>query len=131
MKHKALGQKCWVVPDGFIPQVTELDKDNRTGYLSHECACLLNTGATDTGIEVTVYFEDEEPIVIADIVLAARRCLHLRMDTLETDGVIAIERGRPYALVIRADEPIVVQMSRLDTTQPNMGFLSTMAYPIG
>ncbi len=54
----------------------------------------------------------------------------LRMDQLKKDGAAVIDRGVPYALVITADEPIVVQMSRLDTTQPNMAFLSTMAYPV-
>jgi hypothetical protein len=52
------------------------------------------------------------------------------MDQLKKDGAAVIDRGVPYALVITADEPIVVQMSRLDTTQPNMAFLSTMAYPV-
>lgn len=130
MSPKALGKKCWVVPDGFIPRVTEFDKDNRSGYISHECVCLLNTGSNDAALELTVYFEGREPAVVSGIILGARRCLHLRMDELKKDGAAVIERGVPYALVVTADTPIVVQMSRLDTTQANTAFLSTMAFPV-
>jgi hypothetical protein len=128
--QQALGKKCWVVPDGYIPCATERDRENLNGYLSHECACLLNTGSKDARVVLTVYFENKEPALVSDILLAGRRCLHLRMDQLKKDGAAVIDRGVPYALVITADEPIVVQMSRLDTTQPNMAFLSTMAYPV-
>ena len=128
--QKAIGKKCWVVPDGFIPRVTEHDKDNLNGYVSHECVCLLNTGDRDAAIELAVYFEDKEPVLVNDIVLAAGRCWHLRMDELKKDGAAVIGRGVPYALVVTSATPIVVQMSRLDTTQSNMAFLSSMAYPV-
>jgi hypothetical protein len=42
----------------------------------------------------------------------------------------AIDQGCPYSILVEADVPVVVQMSRLDTTQSNMAFLSTMAFPI-
>lgn len=126
---KAIGQKCWVVPDGFIPRLTEDDRDNPNGYTSHECACLLNAGDNEARIQLTVYFEDRDPAVVDNLVLGAQRCRHMRMDELTTGGTAVIDRGVPYALVVRSDEPIVVQMSRLDTTQPNMAFLSAMGYP--
>ena len=130
MKVRAIGKKCWLVPDGFIPLLTDNDKDNLSGYLSHECACILNTGPNDAKIELTVYFEDAPPKTIKDIVVPAQRSSHLRMDKIETDGRPAINRGVPYSLLIESSEPVVVQMSRLDTTQNNMAFLSTMAYAI-
>jgi len=126
---EAIGKRCWVVPDGFIPKLTEADHSNPNGYVSHECVCLVNTGSTATGVVLTVFFEDKEPVTIPDIVLAARRCRHLRMDELKQGGTAVIERGVPYALMVTSEEPIVVQMSRLDTTQPNMAFLSAMGYP--
>ena len=67
---------------------------------------------------------------VGGIVVVAKRSLHLRMDKLEVDGKAAIERAVPYSLLVESSEPIIVQMSRLDTTQNNMAFLSTMAYAI-
>ena len=130
MKTKAIGKKCWIVPDGYIPQLTENDSGNLNGYISHECACILNTGPNDAQIELTIYFEDTEPVVIDGLVIAAKRCWHLRMDKLKQGDKFVIERGVPYGLVINSSEPVIVQMSRLDTTQSNMAFLSTMAHAI-
>ena len=127
---KAIGKKCWVVPDGYIPQTTENDSNNLNGYISHECACILNTGPKDAQIDLTIYFEDAEPKAIEGLIVPARRSQHLRMDKIEVDGKVAIERATPYSLVIHSSEPIVVQMSRLDTTQNNMAFLSTMCLPV-
>lgn len=127
---KPIGKKCWVVPDGYIPLTTEQDKENRSGYLSHECACILNAGDADAAITLTVYFEKNEPVVIDDVIVGAQRCLHLRMDELTRNGKPVIERGVPYGLVVTSSQPVVVQMSRLDTTQNNMAFLSTMAHGI-
>ncbi len=128
--QKAVGKRCWAVPDGFLPVLTEADRATENGYVPHECACLLNTGAQDVKVELAFYFENKEP-VIADVVLEAQRCRHVRIDKLQKSGAPVVERGVPYALVVTAEAPIVVQMSRLDTTQPNMAFLSAMAYPAG
>ena len=125
MNH--IGKKLWVVPDGYIPALTENDKDNQNGYLSHECACILNCGPCDAEIELTIYFEDCDPVVVKDIVVPANRSSHLRMDELAIDGKRAIPRATPYSLVVKSSSAVVVQMSRLDTTQTNMAFLSTMA----
>lgn len=130
MNTKAIGKKCWVVPDGYIPQLTQNDSNNLNGYISHECACILNTGPKDAHVNLTIYFEDAPPKSIEGIVISSQRSWHLRMDKLEIDGRAAIERSVPYSLLIESSEPVVVQMSRLDTTQNNMAFLSTMAYAI-
>jgi hypothetical protein len=130
MDRKAIGKKCWLIPDGYIPQLTENDSGNLNGYLSHECACVVNTGRKEARITLTLYFEDSPPKRMDGVVVPAERSLHLRMDFLELDSQPAIDRGVPYSLLVESSEPIVVQMSRLDTTQNNMAFLSTMAYPI-
>ena len=127
MNH--IGKKLWIVPDGYIPMLTKDDKDNPNGYLSHECACILNCGPNDAEIELTIYFEDCDPVEIKNTMVQAKRSLHLRMDELEIDDQPAIPRGKPYSLVVSSSSAVVVQMSRLDTTQNNMAFLSTMALP--
>jgi hypothetical protein len=59
MNTKAIGKKCWVVPDGYIPRLTENDCNNLNEYISYECACILNTNPRDARIELTVYIEEE------------------------------------------------------------------------
>jgi hypothetical protein len=130
MYAKAIGKKCWVVPDGYIPQLTENDSNNLNGYVSHECACILNAGPDDAQIDLAIYFDNTKPVEVNGLVVGAQRCWHLRMDELKQDGKPVIARGVPYGLVIKSSEPVVVQMSRLDTTQNNMAFLSTMAHTI-
>jgi hypothetical protein len=130
MNTKAIGKKCWIVPDGYIPQLTENDSNNQNGYVSHECACILNTGPRNAQIELTIYFENIDPILVEGFIVTGRRCRHLRMDELKKDDKPVIERGIPYGLVINSSEPVIVQMSRLDTTQNNMAFLSTIAHAI-
>lgn len=130
MKTKSIGQKSWIVPDGYIPQLTQDDRNNRNNYLSHECVCIVNTGLKDALINLTIYFEDADPKFIEGITVTAQRCWHLRMDELKIDGRPAIDRAVPYSLLLESSEPVVVQMSRLDTTQNNMSFLSTMAYAV-
>ena len=127
---KPLGRKCWIVPDGYIPTVTDHDKQNRSGYLSHECICILNTGPDDVEITLSIYFEDRDPVFFEDVCVTAQRSCHLRMDGLEREGQPVIPPGKPYSLIIHSSEPVVVQMSRLDTTQNNMAFLSTMGFPV-
>lgn len=48
--NKPLGNTCWIVLDGYIPELTENDEGNQSGYLSHECACRLNTGLDVVGV---------------------------------------------------------------------------------
>ena len=128
MNTKSIGKKSWIVPDGYIPLLTEDDQNNVNNYLSHECVCIVNTGSKDARINLTIYFEDADPKFVKGITVAAQRCWHLRMDELMIEGQPAIERAVPYSLLLESNEPVVVQMSRLDTTQNNMSFLSTMAY---
>ena len=128
--NKSLGKKCWIIPDGYIPQVTENDKSNRSSYLSHECVCILNTAPDDVEIALSIYFEDCDPVLVDGITVAAKRSWHLRMDDLKVEGRLVVPRAKPYSLVIKGSGPVVVQMSRLDTTQNNMAFLSTMGFPV-
>ena len=75
--NKPLGKKCWIVPDGYIPQVTENDKHNQNEYFSRECICILNAGPDDVVITLSTYFEDCDPVFVNGIVVAAQRSRHL------------------------------------------------------
>jgi len=120
---EAIGKKVWIIPDGFLPEKSNGD------FVSHEAICVLNTGALDANIRITVYFEDREPMDTFSAVCGARRTNHIRLDKIKDQNGKEIPRGVPYALTVESDQPIVVQHSRMDTTQAEMTLMTTIAYP--
>ncbi len=114
------GKTQWMIPDMYWPEITTPGH-----YVSHEAICVLNAGPRDAHLTVTFYFEDREPIVCGGLLCAAQRTNHMRMDKLA-----AVPMGVPYAALVCSDEPVVVQYSRLDTTQAENGLVTTIAYPV-
>jgi hypothetical protein len=94
---------------------------------SHETACLLNASDDVAHVEVTVYFEDRDPVGPYGVDVPARRTVHLRFNELNDPE--PIPRDTDYASVIRSDVPIVVQHTRLDSRQAENALMSTIAYP--
>jgi hypothetical protein len=94
---------------------------------SHEAACMLNPGPDPAEVEITVYFSDRDPAGPYRVTVPAWRTLHLRFNDL--DDPEPIPRDTSYAAVIDSDQPIVVQHTRLDSRQPALALLSTVAHP--
>ncbi|MGX1831399.1 sensory rhodopsin transducer [Paenibacillus taichungensis] len=120
----ATGRTDWVIPDGYIPPVS-------SGSLeSHESICVLNTGTVDALLRITIYFEDRDPLedIVAEV--PARRTKHIRTASLRS-GEQLIPPGVPYAITVSSNVPVIVQYSRLDTTQPELALMSVMAFPLG
>lgn len=120
------GARVWLIPDGYLATPPADGKP----YQSHEAVCVLNTGISDAHIRLDLFFEDREPIKEIPVVVKAERTLHVRLDKPEQLGGTVIPRDVPYALRVRSDVPIIVQYSRLDTTQMNMALMTTIAYPL-
>ena len=121
---RQLGSQTWVIPEGYIPAWSNGPEPE---FLSHETACILNTGDVDAHVEITVYFKDREPAGPYRVTVPARRTLHQRFNELRDPE--PIPTGTDYASVITADVPIVVQHTRLDSRQAENALLSTIAYP--
>lgn len=120
-----LGKTTWLIPDGYWPE-----EDGAGHYVSHEAICVLNMAKQDANIYIALYFEDEAPMGGFHVVCPAQRTRHIRMDALRNDSGNPVPRGKAYAMVVNCDIPVVVQYSRLDTTQSNCALMTTMAYPI-
>lgn len=120
-----IGHRIWAIPEGFIPG-DSFSQDRE--LVSHEACCILNAGDTPARIELTLYFEDREPAGPYRIEVGPRRTRHLRFNDL--DDPEPAPRDTAYASVIRSDTPIVVQHSRLDSRDPHIALLSTIAFPI-
>jgi hypothetical protein len=123
MSHP-IGRTVWAIPEGYIPR--ESTGETRE-FLSHETACLLNTGQRDAHVSITIYFSDRDPVGPYYVVVPGRRTLHLRFNDLKDPEPIPL--GKDYASVFESDVPIIVQHTRLDSRQAELALLSTMAFP--
>ncbi len=117
------GHLSWLIPDGYLPEKSNGD------LVSHEAVCVLNTGPVDAEIRLTVYFEDREPMDGFAVTCKARRTHHIRLDGLSDEGGNSIPKGVPYAIHLTSTAPVVVQHSRLDTSQAALALFTTMAFP--
>lgn len=118
-----VGHKRWAIAEGYIPSQS-VSGDH--ALVSHETVCLLNSGPYDAHVKTTLYFADRDPVGPYRITVPASRTLHVRFNDL--DDPAPVPRDTDYASVIESDVPIVVQHTRLDSRNPNIALLSTIAY---
>lgn len=122
--RETIGSRTWAIAEGYIPSASTGEGPELE---SHEAACLLNAGEAPAEVEVTVFFADRDPAGPYRVTVPARRTLHMRFNDLEDPE--PVPRDTSYAAVIEADQPIVVQHTRLDSRQPALALLSTVAHP--
>jgi hypothetical protein len=121
---RAIGHRTWAIPEGYIPRESVSDARE---LLSHETACLLNTGDRDAHVTITIYFKDRAPAGPYRALVPAGRTLHLRFNDLREPEPVPL--GTDYSSVFESDVPIVVQHTRLDSRKAELALLSTMAFP--
>lgn len=120
-----IGNTTWLIPDMYWPEIT-----SEGHYVSHESICVLNTSDHDCVLDFVLYYEDRMPISGISAVCAAERTHHVRMDRLTDANGMHIPRGVPYAAVVRASTPVVVQYTRVDTTQSANSMMTTLGFPL-
>lgn len=121
-----IGHRVWAIAEGYIPGRSFSDQRE---LISHEAACILNAADTPASVEIMVYFTDREPMGPYKVAIEARRTRHLRFNDLSDPE--RIPRDTPYSSVIRSDVPVIVQHTRLDSRDPHIALLSTIAFPAG
>ena len=121
---KPIGRTQWAIAEGYIPGWSHGPEPEMT---SHETACILNASDQAAQVEITIYYEDRDPAGPYRVTVPARRTRHLRFNALSDPEPIPVET--PYASVIVADVPIVVQHTRLDSRQAENALTTTIAYP--
>jgi hypothetical protein len=120
-----IGHKVWAIPEGYIPSGSV--SEDRT-LVSHETACLLNATDRDADVAITLFFANREPVGPYRVRVPARRTLHLRFNDLKDPEPVPLDTD--YASVFQSNVPIVVQHTRLDSRNPSIALLSTMAFPV-
>jgi hypothetical protein len=119
-----IGHRRWVIPEGYIP--AESTGSSRQ-LVSHEAVCILNCGPRGAHIGITLYFSDREPIGPYRFTVEAARTRHLRFN--DFDDPEPVPRDTDYASLIESDVPVIVQHTRLDSRQPALALMTTIAYP--
>ena len=122
--RQPIGSRSWAIAEGYIPSASTGEGPELE---SHEAACMLNPGGSPASVEVTVFFADRDPAGPYRVTVAPRRTLHMRFNDLEEPE--PVPKDTPYAATIVSDQPIVVQHTRLDSRQPALALLSTVAHP--
>ncbi len=121
-KNNDPGKKTWIIADGYLPEKSNGD------FVSHEAVCVLNLSAEQARIVLTIYFEDREPLQGFQAFCPAERTHHIRLDQLKTADGKTIPRGVPYAIKVESTQSVVVQHSRLDTSQKELALMTSVAY---
>lgn len=116
------GKNVWMIADGYMSDTQKGD------LVSHEAICVLNLSGEDAHIELTVYFEDAEPLRGIRAVCKHERANHIRLDKAVSADGRKIPKDTPYAVLVESDRPVVVQASRLDVSQPEYALMTTIAY---
>lgn len=121
---KAYGKKTWLIPDAF------LNSKSKNESISHEAICVINTSDVDAEISLTLFFEDRDKVTDFSSFCGAGRTHHIRLDKIRSEKGEMIPRDTPYAILVESNVEIVVQYSRLDTSEVEMALMTTIAYPV-
>ncbi|HEY0942208.1 MAG TPA: sensory rhodopsin transducer [Steroidobacter sp.] len=121
---KTIGTKVWAIPGGHLPLRSSGEEPRDT---SRDELCVLNAGHVDVHLRLTIYYEDREPVGPYPLQVAARRVRHVRFNDLIDPRALPLDT--PYAALIVADHPVVVQFTRRDTSQAANTIATTLAYP--
>ncbi|HVM25582.1 MAG TPA: sensory rhodopsin transducer [Candidatus Limnocylindrales bacterium] len=119
-----LGRRRWAIPEGMIPSESTADGPDLE---SHETASILNVGDDPAQVQISLFFVDREPVGPYRVEVPARRTRHLRFNELEDPE--PVPRDTDYASLIESDVPIIVQHTRLDSRQPELAIMTSLAYP--
>src|SRR5579862_835430 len=123
MAKKSIGAKVWLVADSYLP-------DRHNGDMEgHESACVLNVSKRTAKLKFTVYFEDRPPLKGLEAVCPAERTAHVRLNNLKNRKGQKIPLAKPMAYLVESNVNVVVQHTRLDTSQTALALMTTMAYP--
>ena len=117
-----VGKKDWVIPDCELPVEGEGEAKG------HESVIVVNDSNKDAEIAVKVFFTDKEPYEEIKWTVKAGRVRCFRMNNLEDMCGFEVPFNTQYAMKLTSTQKVVVQYGRLDNTQPNLAFYTTLGY---
>lgn len=121
---RTLGAKVWAIPGGHVPLRSSGEEPRQT---SRDELCVLNAGHADVSLQLTIYYEDRDPVGPYPLKVPAQRVRHVRFNDLIDPHALPLDT--PFAALIVADHPVVVQFTRHDTSQAANAIATTLAFP--
>lgn len=117
-----IGKKLWLIPDCELPQ-------EGSGVLKgHESVIVVNDSDTDAVIDVKLFFTDSDFDGKITWRVGAGRVRCFRMNRPDDMGGFVVPYQTQYAMKLTSSENIVVQYGRLDNTQTNLAYYTTLGY---
>jgi hypothetical protein len=120
---RTIGAKVWAIPGGHVPLRSSGEEPRQT---SRDEICVLNAGHANVSLQLTIYYEDREPVGPYSLKVPAQRVRHVRFNDLIDPHALPLDT--PYAALIVADHPVVVQFTRHDTSQTANAIATTLAF---
>lgn len=106
-----LGQTRWVLPGSWISATSSGPEPEAT---SRDELWLLNPNSTESRVEVTIYYEDRDPAGSYCLTVISSRLRVVRVNDLIDPEAVPLETN--YAAILRATQPIVAQLVRIDSS---------------
>ncbi|MBR2021800.1 MAG: hypothetical protein IJ939_05125 [Clostridia bacterium] len=122
MCNNVLGKKDWIIPDCELPMPGEGKAQG------HESVIIVNDSDVEAEIDVSLYFVDRDPHTGIKWKVAPKRVFCFRMNIPEHMGGFVVPFETQYAMKVSSNTPIVLQYGRLDNTQANLAFYTTLGY---
>ena len=116
------GKKTWIIPDCELPMEGE-------GVLKgHESVIVVNDSDVDAEISVKLFFTDKDSYNDIKWQVKRGRVRCFRMNNLDDMCGFKVPYDTQYAMKLTSNTNIVVQYGRLDNTQANLAFYTTLGY---
>lgn len=121
---KAYGKIDWAFAAGRIPFQTNGEEPEMT---SHDKIAVLNLSGEEAVLEIGILYEDEAPKVY-EVKLRPKRLKKIRFNDLIDPEAIRMERN--FGCYIKANVPVIIQYSRMNTGSGSLAEMTTMAFPV-
>lgn len=117
-----IGKKVWIIPDCELPPEGE-------GFAKgHESVIVVNDSDVDAEIKVKLFFTDKDAYENITWTVKAGRVRCFRTNNIDDMCGFKVPFETQYAMKLTSNCEIVVQYGRLDNTQPNLAFYTTLGY---
>jgi hypothetical protein len=118
-----IGHRIWAIPAGYIPlQSTGKEPE----MVSQDCVSILNTHWEKATINITVYYQEQDPIEGYCLQVEGKRVKKIRINDLIDPLPVDLEK--PFSLIIIASHEVIVQFTKKNTAQRENAMMGTIAF---
>ena len=124
MKNRIYGRKTWAFAGGFIPVASN---GREPEFVCKDIIAILNTTHQDATVKMTFYFTDAAPVGEYVVQVKAERLRRFHVNDLINPQAMPL--GVAYGGVMESDVPVVVQLTKQDTSQQALALMGMTAFP--